>query len=53
VLFRSDTNRRWSKDDCGLVVSKGDLIHFKTTTPAWATNPDGVRGAAVFVLEYE
>jgi hypothetical protein len=34
-------------------VKNGDFISMKITTPAWATNPDGVRGSGQLLIGCE
>jgi hypothetical protein len=45
--------RVFQNNNLNIPVSVGDEIFFKTTTPAWATNPDGIIFQSRLFIEVE
>jgi len=46
----SDANRRYL-NELNLNVTAGDYIEFKTTTPAWVTNPENVSAKTNIIMK--
>lgn len=44
-------HRLFANYSLSIPIAAGDYIEFKTTTPAWATNPEGLRGSGTILLE--
>ena len=45
--------RTWSSANLNFPVTAGGYVQFLSTTPTWATNPEGLSGSWVIVVEYE
>jgi hypothetical protein len=45
--------RNWFNANLNYRVTAGNYIQFKTTTPAWVTNPEGIYSGWTIVIEYE
>jgi hypothetical protein len=44
--------RTWLNDAMTYPVTQGGYVQFKTTTPTWVTNPDGVTCFYALIIEY-
>lgn len=52
TLGAAEAKRRFYNYNLNIPVSAGDYIELKTTTPAWVTNPEGVRCMAFVLVQY-
>lgn len=53
TLGSASAQRIFSNYALDIPVNAGDYISLKITTPAWVTNPDGVRGDITLIIECE
>lgn len=53
TVASATARRTWFNQNLKYPVTAGGYIQFVTTTPTWATNPDGLKVAWWALIEYE
>lgn len=53
ALTIANSIRNWNNTNMNIPLVAGDYFVFNTTTPTWATNPEGLIGTGIVILEYE
>ena len=52
TLGLAAARRLWNNENLNIPVTSQDLISIKTTTPTWATNPQGCLMTGTIVVDY-